>query len=302
MAVGDIITAARYNLIQGRIETVMGLGSGDFGYGQTLTSSQVNVEKIIEADDLNALYTDMSKARIHQTGSVPSVIAQVAEGDIIEESGSVEPTGFADFESLMSDIETNRFDMAESQSTTSTGITSQRSTPWNTTLTHTIDINFTDTDTIRHFFNAGGELRLQAGITGGSGSKTTNWKTMLSNMGIIKLNYANTTSTGTGADSGTGFYDLGSSWATIFTKSGSGIYSENLYKVEARRPTATKVQLRASFQDLDPTAPDIDNPSYPPVDENVDGVLLSTCQYKIASGVNVSLVDRTPAFSNATTI
>jgi len=125
---------------------------------------------------------------------------------------------------------------------------------------------------------------------------------MLSNMGIIKLNYANTTSTGTGADSGTGFYDLGSSWATIFTKSGSGIYSENLYKVEARRPTATKVQLRASFQDLDPTAPDIDNPSYPPVDENVDGVLLSTCQYKIASGVNVSLVDRTPAFSNATTI
>lgn len=302
MAVGDIITAARYNLIQGRIETVMGLGSGDFGYGQTLTSSQVNVEKIIEADDLNALYTDMSKARIHQTGSVPSVIATVTTGDIIEDTGSTDPAGFSDFETLMSDIENDRFDIAESQSTTTTGITSQRTTPWNTTLTHTININFTDVDNIRHFFNSGGELRLQAGITGGSGAKTTNWKTMLSNMGIIKLNYANTTSTGTGADSGIGFYDLGESFVTIFTKSGSGIYSENLYKVEARRQTSTRIQLRASFQDLDPTAGDIDNPSYPPVDENVNGTLLSTCQYLIASGPNVSLVDKTPAFSNATTI
>ena len=38
MAVGDTITAARYNIIRARIAAVLGLGAGDEGYGQAVTS------------------------------------------------------------------------------------------------------------------------------------------------------------------------------------------------------------------------------------------------------------------------
>ena len=46
MAVGDIITAARYNNLQSRVATIMGVGSGDDGYGQNLSSSQVALSLI----------------------------------------------------------------------------------------------------------------------------------------------------------------------------------------------------------------------------------------------------------------
>ena len=43
MAVGDTITAARYNIIQARIAAIIGVGSGDEGYGQARASSTVAV-------------------------------------------------------------------------------------------------------------------------------------------------------------------------------------------------------------------------------------------------------------------
>lgn len=53
MAVGDIITAVRYNNIQDTVEDVLGVGSGNFGYGQNTASNQVPVEKIVTASDMN---------------------------------------------------------------------------------------------------------------------------------------------------------------------------------------------------------------------------------------------------------
>ena len=38
MAVGDPITAARYNIIQSTVANVLSTGSGDSGYGQALQS------------------------------------------------------------------------------------------------------------------------------------------------------------------------------------------------------------------------------------------------------------------------
>ena len=49
MAVGDIITAVRYNNIQSTVEDVLGVGSANFGYGGSTASNQVPVEKIVAA-------------------------------------------------------------------------------------------------------------------------------------------------------------------------------------------------------------------------------------------------------------
>ena len=61
MAVGDIITAARYNNIRARVASILGVGAGDEGYGQGVTSSSVAVGAIVTAQDMANLDTDMTK-------------------------------------------------------------------------------------------------------------------------------------------------------------------------------------------------------------------------------------------------
>jgi hypothetical protein len=300
MAVGDPITATRYNNLQTRIATIFGNGSGTDGYGQSVASGQVSVGDTVTAVHINDIVNDMVKARTHQLGSSPTTVSTVAVGDLIAENTSTNPNGtlkgLADFESLMSEIESGKFLIAGSQSTAATGISNSSSSSWNGTRTHEVRMSFSNSNTIRHFFNSGGELRTSASLTGGSGAKGSDWATMLSNMGTIKMNYTQTTSTGTGSGSSIGFYDLSASYQTIFTKSGSGVYAENDYIVQARSSSSTTVDFKILFQDDD--AGDQTGLG-PGVDENVTGTLASTVSYLRASGSNVSVA--APAFSNTTT-
>jgi len=295
MAVGDLITATRYNNLQTRIATIFGTGSGTDGYGQSVASSQVSIGTTISAAQVNNIVNDMVKARTHQIGSAPGTVTTVSTGDVVAENTSTDPNGalkgYADFESLMTDIEADKFLVAGGQSTAATGISHASSASWNATRTHEVRMTFTSANAARYFFNSGGELRTSASLTGGSGAKDSDWATMLSNMGTIKMNYTQTTSTGTGAGSSIGFYDLTASYQTIFTKSGSGVYSANDYVVQARSASSTTVDFKILFQD--------DAGGNPNFDENVTGTLTSTVSYLRASGSNVSVA--APAFSNTTT-
>ena len=71
MAVGDIIGAARYNTLQGRVATILGVGSGDKGYNNAVLSSPVAVGNVVTAEDLQYLASDYTKIYVHQTGSLP---------------------------------------------------------------------------------------------------------------------------------------------------------------------------------------------------------------------------------------
>ena len=300
MAVGDIITATRYNNLQTRIAAIFGTGSGTNGYGQSVASSAVSAGTTVTAAQINNIVNDMIKARTHQTGSAPGTVTTVAVGDLIAENTSTDPNGtlkgIADFETLMTDIEADKFLIAGSQASAATGISNSSSSAWNGTRTHEVRMTFTSSNSIRHFFNSGGELRTSASLTGGSGAKDSDWATMLSNMGTIKMNYTQTVSTGTGSGSSIGFYDLTASYQTIFSKSGSGVYAENDYIVQARSASSTTIDFKILFQDDD--AGDQTGLG-PPVDENVTGTLTSTVSYLRASGSNVSVA--APAFSNTTT-
>ena len=77
MAVGDLITAARFNNLQSRIATIQGNGSSSDGYGQTLASDQALASATVTAADMQGLYLDMSRARTHQTGIVPTQIQSI---------------------------------------------------------------------------------------------------------------------------------------------------------------------------------------------------------------------------------
>ena len=88
MAVGDLITAARYNNAQGRVSAILGNGSGNEGYGQTVTSQQVSSNVVIDSTHVNAMFTDLNKIFVHQTGGVPNSIAEVEVGDAVAEDTS----------------------------------------------------------------------------------------------------------------------------------------------------------------------------------------------------------------------
>ena len=69
--VGTNVTAANYNTIQSKIDDVLGAGDGaQNGYGRTLTSSAKTSGDTIAAQDMLDLYTDLVKARTHQTNPV----------------------------------------------------------------------------------------------------------------------------------------------------------------------------------------------------------------------------------------
>jgi hypothetical protein len=66
--VGELIYAADYNTIQSVVDSVMGLGSSDEGYGQAITSSQLVPATTAQVIQWVRLRTDMILARQHQTG------------------------------------------------------------------------------------------------------------------------------------------------------------------------------------------------------------------------------------------
>jgi hypothetical protein len=67
MAVGDLITLDRYNQLQTLVSSVLGNGSGRFGYGQSVKSSLISSGKTITAEDMQNLRFDINRASRHQT-------------------------------------------------------------------------------------------------------------------------------------------------------------------------------------------------------------------------------------------
>ena len=52
VSVQEIITAATYNGLQSRVETVLGTGFSDTGYGQVLASNVVSANSVITAEKM----------------------------------------------------------------------------------------------------------------------------------------------------------------------------------------------------------------------------------------------------------
>ena len=288
MAIGDIITAARYNNLQSRVATILGTGSGDDGYGQALNSNQVGVSTNITASHMSTLYTDIANGRVHQTGTAPSEIAIITQGSTILDSDTVNKKGVAQFENLTTTLENEKFQIHSSQATAEAAKTAQYSSAWNGTLVHLLDVTFTDADHRRQFFNAGGEVRVASNITYlGSSAKTIDWMGMLVNMGTVKMGYTSTAATGSGSGSTVGFHDLTTSFQTLFTKNGTGLYAANNYTLKAKIVGTNQIQFRAEWNDAN-----TGNPNY---DEDVQGVVNSTVTQYRATGVYVEVP--TPTYS-----
>ena len=306
------ITAARINNLQSSISLILGTGSGQNGYGQTVTSLPVNnTGDVVEAADMNAIYADILKARVHQVGVGDVGIAEVVQNlNIVAEQTSnfindqgeslTDPDGFKkgieDFESLMTQVQTDKALIHPSQAAIEPGISSTRSSTWNGLIVHEVAVTFSSAAAKRFFFNTGGEIRLSANNTGASTPKGLDWAQLCSQIGIIKFSAETTVSTSGGGGSTVGNYDLTTSFQNIYQKIGSGTYSAvyagNIYTVKARSDIDTRIIFRIEFNDVV-----FDNN----IDNNVDGRLESVLQhYRAEANLGVSIP--APSYYNTTTL
>lgn len=287
MAIGAFITAARYNSIQAKVGNVLGNGVGQTGYGQVsrLKSSQVPVSKLITSFDMENLRDDIIKAHAHQTGTLPTLPVTAISDDV----GDAE---YVVYEAAATTVLANKslIDVA-SQASVESKISSSRAAVWGGTsqqpsLVHQVSVTFGSVDQRRHFFNAGGEIRFSANIVSGSGTKTSNWASMLNDMSTIKFNY-NSTSAQSGTGSSIGNFALNGTFQNIYNKFGTSIYSDNQYSITARGDQSSNViTFNITFFDGTSNV----------VDESVNGTITSTVSQLRPTGIYVEVP--TPVYQN----
>lgn len=279
-----LIVYTDYNNIQTAIAAILGTGTGDKGYGQTVSSSQVSQYAKISVTEWNNLRTDILKARQHQTSAVlvltqPTTAVKITEADR------------AAYAAMAADAETNR--LAAPPPTDATRedlVTSSTKAPgWNGSISYTVTVDFSSAEAARFYFNTGSRIEFSASLTGGTsataGTKDNSWAAIFTGMGTVYFNRSNTTCTGTGTTTAIGWAGLTTSNQVIFTKSVSGTtYVPNQYQIQARAPSSTQIVFTITFSDSSGQP----NPPWG-TDENVTGTLVSYVQVYRASGSNVSV-------------
>lgn len=298
MAVGDIITATRYNALQSRVESILAVGANTEGYGETTASSQVAVNDLVTASHVNQLKTDIDIINRHQTNQAAGTITSITIGNLIADETSDNPDGiekgFADYENSMTTLESspNRFRLAPLQSTSGTGPSLTFTSQWRENVNGYFRATFSNSNHRRHFFNAGGVITFASSLastaSGGNVAKTNDWSTMLSNAGTVSFAWNSTSTSGSGTGSAIGNFQLTSSEQQAFRKTGTGVYSDNNYYIRIREINSSTIEFRIWMNEAD-TGNTSTAKGVAPVDEFVQGNLTTTIGFTRASGVYVDV-------------
>ena len=218
---GTRATATDFNNIQATTNSVLGLGSGQTGYGQTVTSASVGSGAIITVAQWTTLRADLVKCRTHQTnlavangaanisanrGGACQTLEVITSSTVISEDIRDQYNLFTNGSPGTIGINAERALANAAQlsaATAPSGVTnpSQYAGAWgvNTSSTRYLRQIYTVTfggythagglvvsaaNHIRCFFNAGGDIRFTSTRSGtANNTKDTDWTNMLSGMG-----------------------------------------------------------------------------------------------------------------------
>lgn len=287
VALGAKIYASDYNVLQSTVSTIMGIGTGVYGYNQTIQSSQIVSSSgkypPIRLSDWIALRTDIVNAYTHigQPGSltVPPIPTK---------ANKVTATDYNNYLAILNaTYAASTTTPPAGQASLATLSTGTRTTSWNGTVTHAVTLTWADRNAARGFFNAGGEIRMNASLTAyptdSSKAKDDDWAKMLSDMNTIFLRASTVACSGSYTVIGTGgFYNVSTTPTLIFQKGAISVtYFPNQYDIYLSQNSAGNViTLSIAFKDL--------ATGNPLVDENVEGTLTSTVQAYYATGTGVN--------------
>lgn len=290
---GGPINAADYNTMQSKVAQILGTATANdgFGYGQTVTSGQVvasnypaqpSVGDFVTAQQLDDLRTDIQKCWIHQT-TAEFNLGDISVGDWITagaEDGTDNDT-HNQYVYYTNEIETNRLSTVSlntSQMTTNLSVrSSSLSAGWNGTKSFTFTVDFLTLTARRHFFNTGGEIRINLSHSySGSEQKTLDWKTMITNApDPVVCNY-NT------------HFNLTTSYTNLYNSNGgAAVYAENVIYVRVKQGTDSwKLIFEVRLEDND-TGDQTGLGAGQ--DENVQGTITCSVDEFVASGSYVSV-------------
>jgi hypothetical protein len=312
---GSKIIADDYNAIQKRVAAVLGAGgtnpSNDladdtFGYGQTASSSQVSQFAKISTTQWVNLRNDLLRCRYHQNADVSAILTTPLTSTTITEADR------AQYLSVAENAITNRLATPPDTQIDVIPIVATNLSQWNTQITQTVTVTFSNTTQARYFFNAGGSLRISSSRANDAGDgsyslKNATWTTMLNSMGKISLNRSTTTRSGTtGTTSNIGWAQLTTSDQLIFEQLAPGTtYSDNKFRIFAKLASAnTQIVFSIQWRDDSPNPNTTLYGLYGPfgVDELVTGILTSTLEVLKPSGLYVSVTAPTVTQSGFGTV
>jgi hypothetical protein len=286
MAVNDTIKNSDYNSIRSKVLTILGSGNADYGYGQNLVSSDIAVGNKVTINEWSALRWDIVTTRVHQSGSVPSVLT-VEDGNTIRYSAVDAPV--TTYDTLADTLTTDRFSLGAGQFAVSVpSAPSTRSAAWINSLSCTVQFYWQNANQARWFFNSGGQVRVTASRSGGAATQqNTSWTSLLSSAGVVSFG-GNNPATGTSPATGTNWYRCTNSFQTYYSASSSSPYGSNSYQLQARTAdvpsnasgTSASGEIRLVFTDgyTDPYPPDATS-------DTVDGTLTVSVDLVFATGI-----------------
>jgi hypothetical protein len=215
-----------------------GSGSGVYGLNQSSIAT-VSAGETISASNWNALFTGLDNIANHTNTSITST--SVSAGDTI----AIKSALVTDLANLAAAVAAG----STSATAITTGVaagTSTNSGTWNTTSTIERSVTFADNATMRAFFNAGGYIGADPGISGSvDGNKDTVFSELAAAVGNLNIKAHSTQRTGTGETetslaSSTGFHDLGTSYTSLIVlNSDNGAdYNSNTIEIQAKLDAA----------------------------------------------------------------
>jgi hypothetical protein len=311
-AVNSKIVTADYNDIRNKVVSVLGAGSGNFGWGQDsrINSSAVAEGNRVTVNEWTNLRFDIINAYRHVYGTNPTMSTPVAGNTIRYSSTFIPDTGAQDvpqkqYDDWINNVIANRFTVAAGESATTSVISNSSTENWSSQRTCVIGFNFANANEARYFFNSGGRIRVSSARSGGdSTAQNSSWTSLLSAAGTITFG-GNNPGTGTTPLDGTNWYRCTNSFQTFYTATASSPYGANTWTLQARvvdvatnnTGTAALGEIRSIWTDgyVDPGIAPIAPPgatqtatpaNFPP-DDIVNGTLSISANLLYATGIMV---------------
>ena len=238
-----------------------GTGSGSYGLGQTHIATVTQGAGTIQASQWNTLFTAMDNIAEHTNDSL-TTRSQVSAGDTIAIKAAVE----ADLATLAASVAGGCVNATAIQQSSEL-VSSVSGTRWNGNHTVEQKITFSSNNDLRHFFNAGGKMRIKVTRNGNGGSSATSKDSsmdeLIAALGNFDLGAQVSERDGEGETltSGldNGVADLTSTYTQILLLTqDSGTYTSMTLKIEAKinntdYTDATEVTIRTTLTDADGT-------------------------------------------------
>jgi len=225
-----------------------GTGSGVYGLGQAEIPT-VGAGDTITASQWNTLFTGMSNIANHTNDTLTSP-QQASAGDTIAVRAALE----TDLATLAASVAAGSPN-ATALATNAVGSSTNAAT-WNTSSTIERSVTFASADKMRHFFNAGGKIRIDPScVTGIDGSKDDVFNDLTTvAIGNLDLGAQSTTRSGSGETLTTdglanGFHDLTTSYTTlILLTSDNTNYTSNTLEIQAKLDAAVGTAVTVTIK------------------------------------------------------